>query len=66
MIRRVWDRIVRPWKHDTAFVARMRDARCAALEQTRISLREQRRLRERTNFMADDLFAGPPPEPRDR
>lgn len=58
MIRRLWRIILRPWRHDRAFGERMHDARCAALEQTRISLRQQRRLR--TNLVADDIFDGPP------
>src|SRR6476469_6516678 len=51
MMHRLWGWIVHPWRRDRAFARRMHDARCAALEQSRISVRQQRHLRERTNFM---------------
>ena len=57
MMHRLWAWIVAPLRRqsprmvDRAFVARMRDVRCEALEQSRESIREQRRLR--TNPVED-------------
>lgn len=72
MIRQLWRR-VRAWLAPPSpsvtpspFSHEMRAYTVEGIQQSRASLRAQRRDRERTNFMADDLLGGGQPPPPER